>query len=222
MHAWIQALLARLWALLFIASSVYVAFHALGYLFRDFNPGNPFHVSFSVSGVWVPMHFFGAGLALLIAPLQLSGRLRARWPSLHRTGGWLYVLAVAAGGVSGIALAPQAQGGWAVGASFLLLGPLWLAATGLALFHALQGRNQDHRRWMLRSVAMTFAAATLRLYLGVGIAGLGLDFATAYWAAAWLCWPVNLLLVELYLRSAARPLPRRGVGTHSAFHPADA
>jgi uncharacterized membrane protein len=214
----------RVWALLFAASSLAIAVHAFAYFSQDFNPSNPFHVSFAAAGWAVPVHFFGAGLALLLAPLQLSGGLRARWPALHRVGGWLYVLAVLAGGVSGIALAPQAQGGWAVGASFMLLALLWLLATGLAVFHALRGRHPEHRRWMLRSVAMTFAAATLRLYLGLGTAALGLPFASAYLAAAWLCWPVNLLLIEIYLRRAPQPRlqPRRGGGKRSAFLPAGA
>lgn len=213
-----------LWALVFTLGSLAIAAHAFDYLFRDFNPRNPFHSSFARAGWAVPAHFFAAGLALLLAPLQLSNPMRARWPGLHRVGGWLYVCAVAIGGVAGLLLAPRAHGGWSTGSSFLLLGLLWLGCTGLALAHAVQGRHVEHRRWMLRSVALTFAAVTLRLYLGGGIALLGLSFSSAYLAAAWLCWPVNLLLVELHLRR--RPTPGAahspGPGMRSAFPPAGA
>lgn len=209
-----------LWALFFTLGCVAIALHAFDYLSRDFNPRNPFHPSFAQAGWAVPAHFFAAGLALLLAPLQLSPALRARWPGLHRIGGGLYICAVAIGGVSGLLLAPRAQGGWATGSSFLLLGVLWLIFTGIALTRALQGRIAEHRRWMLRSVAMTFGAVTLRIYLGLGIAVLGLPFATAYLAAAWLCWPVNLLLIERYLRRAPLPAPHPpGHGMRSAFPP---
>ncbi len=214
------------WAasLLFALGCVGIAVHAFHYLAQEFNPANPFHRSFARSGWIVPLHFYAAGLALLLTPWVLSEYLRSRWPRLHRMGGWLYVLAVAIGGVAGLLLSPRAQGGWSTGASFLLLGLLWLLSTGFALFHVLRRNYVEHRRWMLRSVALTFGAVTLRIYLGLAIAVLGLEFAAAYMLAAWLCWPINLLLVEYYLRRVPRPgsplwLDR---GTHSASHPAGA
>jgi len=213
-----------IWAVLFTLSSAAIAIHAFDYLYREFNPRNPFHSSFALAGWAVPAHFFGAGLALVLAPLQLSRSLRSRWPALHRAGGWVYVSAVMIGGVAGLLLAPRAQGGWTTGTSFLLLGLLWLACTGRALALAVQGQPQAHRRWMLRSAALTFSAVTLRIYLGVGIALLGLNFGHAYLAAAWLCWPVNLLLVELYLRRYPLPDPAasRAPDMHSASPPAAA
>lgn len=218
----LQTPLAWIWAALFVGSSVAIAAHALLYLSQEFQPANPFHVSFASAGWWVPMHFFGAGFALLVAPLQLSPWLRSRWSVLHRIGGWLYAAAVVAGALSGIMLSARAQGGWGTGASFLLLGFVWLAVTGLALWHAIHRRIAEHRRWMLRSVAITFAAVTLRLYLGLGIGVLGLDFATAYRAAAWLCWPVNLLLVEIHLRRPGQTRYRSVDATRSGFDQAGA
>jgi len=220
----LNRLLPRLAFLLFTLACIGIALHAFDYLLREFNPRNPFHVSFAAAGWAVPAHFFGAGLALLLLPLQFSTWLRGRWPAMHRTAGWLYVLAVLIGGVSGLILAPRAQGGWSTGSSFLLLGLIWLVATGLALRHALARRHAAHRRWMLRSAAMTFGAPTLRLYLGLGLGVFGLGFSEAYLLAAWLCWPVNLLLVEIYLRresmATRRHVPAPGTGLGS--RPADA
>ena len=48
---------------------------------------------------------------------------------------------------------------------------------------------------MRRSFALTFAAVTLRVYLGISLgAGLELDPDPAI---AWLCWLPNLLVLEL-------------------------
>jgi hypothetical protein len=211
--------LRRLLFLLFALACVAIALHAFHYLFQAINPHNPFHASFAAGGWAVPAHFFASGLALLVLPLQFAQALRSRWPALHRVAGWLYVLAVLIGGVSGLLLAPRAQGGWATGASFLLLGLLWLGSTAMALYYAMRRRFELHRRWMLRSAALTFAAPTLRLHLVLGLAVFGLEFPPAYLLAAWLCWTLNLLLVEAYLRQRSRPSARAldtGLGSRPA------
>lgn len=215
----LSILLRRLSFLLFVLVCTAIAAHAFHYLFQSINPHNPFHASFAAGGWAVPAHFFASGLALLVLPLQFAQALRSRWPALHRVPGWLYVLAVLIGGVSGLLLAPRAQGGWATGLSFLLLALLWLGSTGMALYCAIRGRFDSHRRWMLRSAALTFAAPTLRLYLGLGIGVVGLGFPQAYLLAAWLCWTLNLLAVELYLRRRSAPsahAPDTGLGSRPA------
>jgi hypothetical protein len=63
-------------------------------------------------------------------------------------------------------------------------------------------RFDEHRRWMIRSFALTFAAVTLRIYMP--LSGLmHLDMDQAYRAIAWLAWVPNLILAELYLRRSA-------------------
>ena len=52
---------------LFALLCVAVAAYAFAYLFRDHPPGNRFHQQFMASGWDVPMHFFGGGVALLLA-----------------------------------------------------------------------------------------------------------------------------------------------------------
>ncbi len=207
--------------LVFALSCAAIAAHSLNYLSVQFNPNNPFHVSYASGGWPVPAHFYFAGVALLVAPVQLSQGLRRRWPALHRCVGWLYVGCVTVAGFAGVVLAFAAQGGWSTGASFLALALLWLYTTAMALIGVIGGDIAAHRRWMLRSVALTFAAVTLRIYLGLGLAVFALPFLQAYLIAAWACWPLNLIAVECYLRWSARP-QRRGaiesaVGTDSAF-----
>jgi hypothetical protein len=51
---------------------------------------------------------------------------------------------------------------------------------------------------MMRCFAITFAAVTLRLYLGL-FAVIAVPFDAAYPVVAWLSWVPNLILVEWYL-----------------------
>jgi uncharacterized membrane protein YozB (DUF420 family) len=91
-----------------------------------------------------------------------------------------------------------------------LLGGLWLAFTVLA-FLSIRRRDQAaHRRWMLRSFALTLAAVTLRIYLPLS-AAMGWSFDAAYPMIAWLCWVPNLVLAELYLRRGPRTVATAAV-----------
>lgn len=183
----------------FALSCVAVAGYAFAYLYGEFRSDDPFAAQFAVSGWDVPAHFFAAGLALLLVPLQLSATIRRRAPGLHRLGGWLYVMAVAIGAVSGLSLAQNAQGGPVSQAGFMLLSLLWPLTTALGIRHAIGRDIAAHRRWMSRSIALTTGAITLRMMLAAGIV-LELPFMPVYVAAAWLSWLFNLAVCELILR----------------------
>lgn len=150
------------------------------------------------------LHVAGGMTALLIGPFQLARRLRTRHVRLHRAMGLGYVAGVAAASASGLALATTAHGGPVAGLGFAGLAVSWAVTTSLAVRAVLLHDYTQHRRWMVRSFALTFAAVTLRLYLGVaGVLGLGLD--TSYVVIAWLCWVPNLLLATWFTRVAATP-----------------
>lgn len=190
-----------------------VAGWAFAYLFREFEPGNRFAEQFARSGLDVPAHLFGGGVALLLAPVQLSVSLRRHWPRLHRIGGGLYTACVLLGGLAGLSLAQHAQGGWPTRIAFTLLALAWLATTAIGIAHAVAGRHEAHRRWMWRSIALTASAITLRLTMGIGIGALHLAPTAVYAFAAWSCWTLNLAACELLLRRHSRSAR----GTPSAF-----
>lgn len=202
-----------LWVALFAASCVLVAAYAFAFLrYRPFNPDDPFMVRFALGGLAVPAHFFGAGLALLLVPLQASGLVRRRWPRLHRIGGGLSVGGILIAGLGGLVMATDSHRGWATGVGFALLALLWLAVTGLGVAAAVRRDFAAHRRWMLRCLALTSAAITLRIMLAIGTGALRLPFDTVYIAAAWTSWLFNLAVIEAWLRwpawRARQPLAR--------------
>ncbi|MHC0054126.1 DUF2306 domain-containing protein [Actibacterium sp. D379-3] len=140
-------------------------------------------------------HIIFAPVALALLPFQFRVTLRATRPAVHRWIGRAYGLAVLISGVGGLFLAFGTRAGPVAAAGFGLLAVLWLGCTGLGIAMARAGKAAQHRRWMIRSAALTFAAVTLRLYLPILIAG-GLAFPAAYSIVAWLCWVPNLLVAE--------------------------
>ncbi|WP_168074206.1 DUF2306 domain-containing protein [Caulobacter sp. SSI4214] len=148
---------------------------------------------------FLDLHVAGAATALLIAPFQVLPGLRARRPGLHRVMGRIYVAGCLAGGMGGLVLAFGSTAGPIATAGFGLLALAWLATTVQAWRMALARRVAEHRAWMIRSMALTLAAVTLRLYLP--FAALGpIPFFDAYRAIAFLCWVPNLLLAEVWLK----------------------
>ena len=144
------------------------------------------------------VHVIFGPVALALGAIQFFPRLRARWPALHRWTGRIYVAAVGLAGLSGLLIAPSVPGGLVSTAGFGLLAMSWLGATVLAFAHARARRIAAHRRWMIRSFALTFAAVTLRIYLPMFFAG-GMDYDTAAPWLAWACWVPNLVIAEFWL-----------------------
>lgn len=158
--------------------------------------------------VWFFMHIGGGGLALLLAPWQFASPIRHRWPHIHRFMGRLYVLAIMVGGAGGLVMATRSDAGLIAQAGFGALAVAWLITTSVAFILAWRRKITAHRRWMIRSTALTLAAVTLRIYIPFSMIVLnprfGIDFETAYIAIAWACWVPNLIVAELYLRRERR------------------
>lgn len=148
---------------------------------------------------WLSIHAAAASTALLVAPLQFIARLRKRFPRIHRITGRLYVVACVIGGLTGLPLAWGATAGPVATAGFGILAILWLWTTIVAWRLAVDGRFAEHRRWMIRSIALTAAGIMLRVYLGIMLT-LPVEFYEGYRVIAFLCWVPNILLAELYLR----------------------
>lgn len=145
------------------------------------------------------LHITAAPVALIIGGVQFIPQLRARFPATHRWMGRIYVFAVMIGGISGIVLAYGNENGDLTRLGFGLLSILWLVCTALALRHAIARRIGEHRKWMVRSFALTFAGVTLRLYLAIFFI-TGFEYSEAVIYLAWICWVPNLLFAEWWLR----------------------
>lgn len=155
--------------------------------------------------VAVAAHVGGGVVALALGPFQLITRRgpRRAW---HRWAGRTYVAACLVGAVAGLWLALHASAGPVAAAGFGSLAVAWFGATVMGWRKAVAGRFDQHRRWMIRSLALTFAAVTLRLMLPL-IPLAGLDFVDGYRAISFLSWIANLAVAELWIRGIAGPRP---------------
>jgi len=166
---------------------------------------------------WLPIHAAFAATALLVGPFQFLTRLRARRPGLHRTLGKVYVAACLLAAPAGLVLGTHSSAGPIAQWGFSVLAVLWFAATARAFWLATQGRIAEHRRWMVRSWAMTFAAVTLRLYLPIPPMLLHMDFLDGYRAISWVSWVANLVVAEAYLNWPALTARMRRRGAVAAM-----
>lgn len=161
--------------------------------------GNPLGVP------WLFIHVAGAVAALVLGSFQFLPALRRGSRPPHRWVGRLYVMGCLIGGAAGLILAFGSSAGPIASAGFGGLAVIWIVVTLLGWRAVLQGRFADHRRWMIRSWALTLAAITLRLYLPLVMA-LDLPFLPWYRAISFLAWVPNLIAAELWLRRTGSPV----------------
>jgi hypothetical protein len=132
----------------------------------------------------------GLAFALLI-PVQLSARIRSRFPAVHR---WLGRTLVIVGLVVGLT-------GYYATAFLVALLTAWR--------HIRRRDVARHREWMLRSVAIALGIATTRPVVGVFFATsrlTGLSPSQFFGAAFWIGFTTTALAGEWYVRHTR---PRR-------------
>ena len=147
------------------------------------------------------LHISAAPIALAVGLFQFLPGLRSRRPALHRWSGRLYAMAILVSGFAGLVLAIQSPDRPVAAVGFGLLAVAWLGMTARAVQLARAGRIAEHRQWMIRSFALTFAAVTLRLYLPLFFFVGDMEYSEASNYVAWLCWVPNILVAEIYLRN---------------------
>lgn len=156
----------------------------------------PIHTRLSnLPPIYFLAHTMGGAVALILVPLQLF--TAAKNNPLHRLAGRIYVIAVLVSTMGAYYLAWDAFGGTSSSLALNILATLWWTTTLKAALSAIQKDIRSHRRWMIRSVALTSAAITLRLLSPFFYNFF--DFEFAQQALYWSCWIINLLVVELWL-----------------------
>ena len=144
------------------------------------------------------LHISAASVALACGALQIIAAVRKRYLNVHRWVGRLYALAVLLASFSGFLIAFQISG--IIGTTgFALLAVIWLIVTGQAVRLARTHQIQAHRRWMICSFALTFAAVSLRLQLAIFMFGLSMPYEQVYPFLAWSCWVPNLVFALWYV-----------------------
>lgn len=118
----------------------------------------------------VPLHFpllalhvVTGGVALSLAWLQVWPWLRDGHPRVHRILGRIYFFGgVFPSMVLAYPVAVLTPVGQSQRIALLVLAVLWTTTAVAGFRAAVQGRYADHRRWMLRNVAVTMVIVTSR------------------------------------------------------------
>lgn len=172
-----------------------------------------FHLHDVAATVGIFLHMLtGAGLTAL-APLQLIGRIRRRWPSVHKATGYLLIaLAFVTCPAGLIYIAHQGTiGGAQMSLAFAIYG-LLLAGAALQTLRFARARAFDrHRRWALRFFVLAIGSWLYRVFYTLWwlIAdgnGTAPDFTGPFDRVMnfgfYLPW---LILLELWFRAGGRP-----------------
>lgn len=142
---------------------------------------------------------------LMLGPLQLMKTIRRKNIQAHRVVGYIYYLMIYPASAGAFWLSFYAFSGIAATVGFALLAALWVATGFIAFVAVKEKRIQDHKEWMLRNYAMTFAAVSQRAMLIINIVTSGgRPSETGYAVIAWACWIVNLIVMEVWIRCVER------------------
>lgn len=149
-------------------------------------------------------HIFSGALFIIFAPLQLAGRVRRRFPVLHRWSGRFLLVIGSIAAVTGLYFGiflPIA--GVAESTIIVLVGTLFLVAVVRA-FRAIRRRDADsHREWMLRAFGVMLAVPTTRLMgmlLDVVFAPTGISSAKLFVIDLWVTWALVIGMTEWWIR----------------------
>lgn len=145
------------------------------------------------------LHIAGGITALASGVVQLWLGLTNRIGRLHRALGKVYVGAIAMASIAGFYLALTITHNVPYASGLFFLCVAWVITTGMAVFAIFQRALFQHRDWMIRSYAVTFAFVTFRFGVDALI-GQGVAPAEAQGAMAWACWALPLLALEPLLQ----------------------
>ncbi|WP_283136724.1 DUF2306 domain-containing protein [Rhizohabitans arisaemae] len=183
--------------------------------YLTFNPANtnvPAPDGFGAHFWLLTGHVVFGSIAMTTCCFQIWPAFRNRFPKAHRVMGRLYVFAgVLPAGVLGIIVGAVSPFGPVVRVANVTLGVVWLIVTVVGIRMAIQRRHGEHRRWMIRSFALTFAIVATRIW--------SIVFAVAFFAdqlteeagpldptvqtftgmGVWVAMIVNILAAEWWL-----------------------
>ena len=151
------------------------------------------------------IHVFSAFLALMAGFTQFSNYVLKYHRPLHRVLGKLYAYDILLVNFpAALIMAWYANGEWPSRLAFFILDSLWFAFTLKAVLAIRKKDIRAHRRFMIRSYALTLSAITLRTWKIILSGLFVIDIHTLYQIDAWMGFVPNLLLAEWLIRKKIR------------------
>ena len=155
-------------------------------------------------------HILTSTFVLLAGAFQFWDYFLKNFKKLHRFIGKTYVfLVLLVSGPGALVMSLYANGDVTSKTSFVLPSLLWILFTALAFYYALKKDFIKHRKFMIRSYALTLSAITLRAYALILPNFIHLSAKEEYALIAWCSWAINLLLAEILIRNKKNVMPLR-------------
>jgi Predicted membrane protein (DUF2306) len=193
--------------------AAFIAFSVPPYLSLD--PGKsrvPQPGNFTLHYPLLVAHVLFGSVAMMTCGFQVWPWFRRHYPSAHRVIGRTYVFGgVIPAGTLGLVIGAVSPFGPAIRASNVLLAIVWLTVTINGYRMAKHRRFAEHRRWMIRSFALTMSIITNRAWAVVWMVALMPQLHTTFHGnealmvqtiaglAGWLGWTIPLLAAEWWL-----------------------
>ena len=114
-------------------------------------------------GDWIYLHGIPGAIALLLAPIQFSSRIRSRYPTFHRTCGYVYFVGVLITAPMGMYVARLLSSNPVSYTISWVHGGSWLFCTLIAIKLVRNGDITRHREWMMRSYSWALVFITARI-----------------------------------------------------------
>ncbi len=147
------------------------------------------------------VHVFSSILALAAGFTQFSPYIRKNYRKIHRIVGRIYAADILIINFpAAMIMAIYANGLWPSKTAFIILDCLWFLFTAKAVIAARAGRFEEHKRFMIRSYALTFSAITLRTWKIILFNTFHPDPLSLYMIDAWMGFVPNLLFAEWLIR----------------------
>ncbi|WP_440135415.1 DUF2306 domain-containing protein [Chitinophaga sancti] len=151
------------------------------------------------------IHVFSSILALAAGFTQFSAHFLHHYRRAHKLIGKIYVVDILIINFPvGLIMGAYANGLWPSKLAFILLDCLWFYFTYKALVKVKKGDIAAHKRYMIRSYALTFSAITLRTWKVILLQTFHPDPLTLYMIDAWMGFVPNLLFAEWWIYRSSR------------------
>ena len=146
-------------------------------------------------------HIVAALASLFLGPVLFLKQYRVKYPAHHRFLGKLYVFGTLISAIIVLPLSLTNGGGLVGQVGFSAMACLWIIFTWEGYQSARMRDFVQHRRWMIRSYAMTFAFVHVNLTYGVlGVYHLLENYPSLIkMMQSMASWGGNLIIAECYL-----------------------
>lgn len=203
---------------LLVLTFAFVAFSLPPYLTLDPDRSRVPDPGFAPHYPMLVVHVFCGSIAILVCGFQVWPWFRRKHPATHRRLGRWYILAgVLPAGLAGLVIGATSPFGPVARVSNVMLATLWLLTTLIGGRMARQRRFAEHRRWMIRSVALTLSITLNRVLGAVLLLVLSPHLESTFHGdetqlvqaiagiGTWLGWTLSLLIAEAWLERGRSP-----------------